>query len=416
MLLSSDQYRRGLVKWWGDSEATIVVASRDGSVKSEPMSDPTGSVPEIFIEGGGHLEVVPMSSDVIIPPFRVIEDRLVGDQVEAQGFDTELGKLHLIGMIAPGSFDRLVVSVPYLRWEDACVVRVDDVMVRLTNRMLLERTSDTEFVHAENESTYTTTLSTHLLEGWFLDIIAPDAVGEDREIAYSILGLLALIVSDAAVGTIVQMDRLDSRPLGDLIVSLIETQLLQHTISSAANRTLRMPRPVREVDLQEFDRLLTRVIEDPVLREDGLLPLRWYERALRATSEMDRYMAAVIGIDSLVTRRSKRLGFVSPIADLLADQRVTELLAPLRDDYPDDHVNRLISRLLDKNPSMKDRFAGVAEKLGLDEEARANFRKAIDDRGSVLHGSTGIIEEELAKKAVELLAALLRAQLQSESV
>jgi hypothetical protein len=266
-----------------------------------------------------------------------------------------------------------------------------------------------------NRPTYTTTLSTHLLEGRFLDIIAPQSFGEDREIAYSILGLLALVVSDAAVGDVVQMDRLASEPLDDLMVTGCETQLLQHTIPSTPNRTLRMPRPVREVDLQEVDQLLIRVIEDPVLREDALLPLWWYERALRATSEMDQYMAAVVGIDSLVTRRSKRLGFVSSIADLLVDQRVADLLAPLRDDYPDDHVNRLISRLVDKNPSMKDRFAGVAERLGLDDETRGSFRQAIDERGPVLHGSTGTVEEGSANKAVKLLGALLHAQLQSES-
>jgi hypothetical protein len=411
MLLTSDQYRRGLVKWWGDSKATVVIASRDGSVKSAPMSDHTGSVPEILVEGGGQLEVIPVNGDVIIPPFRVTSERLLGDEIEVQGFDTELGRFHLVGMIALGRFDRLVVSAPYLRWDDGWVVRVDDVMVRLTNRMSLERTSDTEFVHHdETHSTYTTTLSTHRLEAWFLDIIAPQTLGEDREIAYSVLGLLALILSDAAVGDVVQLDRYAPRVFGDRILTECETQGLQHTIFSAPNRTLRMPLLVREVDLQEFDRLLNRVTDDLILREDVLLPLRWYERALRAGSEMDQYMAAVIGIDSLVTRRSKRLGFVSPIAELLADQRVADLLAPLRDDYPDDQVDRLISRLLDKNPSMKDRFAGVAERAGLDAEARSNFRKAIDDRGPLLHGSTGVIEEGLAKKAVELLAALLHAQ------
>jgi hypothetical protein len=175
-----------------------------------------------------------------------------------------------------------------------------------------------------------------------------------------------------------------------------------------------IPRPVREVDVEEIDRMLVQLMSNSPLRDDALLPLRSYERALRAESEIDRYMAAVIGIDSLITRRSKRLGLVSPIADLLADQRVTDLLAPLRDDYPDDQVNRILSRLLDKNPSMKDRFSGVAEQFGLEDEARANFRESIDRRGPLLHGSTGTIEEGLPKKTVELLGELLKALFRSE--
>ena len=123
MLLLSDQYRRGLVKyrrglvkWWGDSESTVVVTSRDGLIKSTPLTVQTGSVPDVLVEGGGHLEVIPLTSDVIIPPFRVVSDCLVDDEIEAQGFDTEPGRMHLIGMILPGSFNRLVVSVPYLTY------------------------------------------------------------------------------------------------------------------------------------------------------------------------------------------------------------------------------------------------------------------------------------------------------------
>jgi hypothetical protein len=124
---------------------------------------------------------------------------------------------------------------------------------------------------------------------------------------------------------------------------------------------------------------------------------------------MDRYAAAVIGIDSFITRWCKRHGFVSPIADLLADERVINLLEPLREHYPDDQVNRLINKLRDKNPSMKDRFARVADGLKLDEKARANFSDIVDDRAPVMHGSTGVIAEGASKKAIEVLTTLLKA-------
>jgi hypothetical protein len=88
---------------------------------------------------------------------------------------------------------------------------------------------------------------------------------------------------------------------------------------------------------------------------------------------------------------------------------VREGLALLREDYPDEQVDRILNRALDKNPSTKDRFGHVAENIELDDDARATFREVIRDRGDVMHGNTGVIKEGLPEKAVDLLAALLNA-------
>lgn len=409
MLLSPEEYRRGLVKWQGGSPLQVTLKATDETVKSSAMTDPTGNVPDLMLPPGSSIEAELLPSEELVPPETVSWDRVVDDEVEARGWQLETGVFQLLGMIAPAPSDRIVVATPYLRWEDGAVVRVGDVVVRFTRRMVLEMGGSIEASHErDDKSVFIQTFGTHQLDGSFIDIIAPAGIGEHSDIAYSILGLLALVMGSSAVGDIAFVDHTYPHRMGDQLFAMHGPNLLQQVIPSSVTGTLRIPRPLRLDDLQEFDRLLAILLEDKAIQEDVMLALRWYERAVRAGSDIDRYMAAVVGIESLVTHRSKRLGFVSPIAELLSDKRVVELLAPLREDYPEDQVDRILGRLLDKNPSLKDRFSGVANTLGLEEEVRLDFKKTVDARGPVVHGSTGVVTEGLPRKAIELLEALLQ--------
>ena len=146
-----------------------------------------------------------------------------------------------------------------------------------------------------------------------------------------------------------------------------EIQVLLHPIPSAPNQTLRMPIPITEDQLREFDRLLTRLVRDEALRNDTLLALRWVERAWRKSDEIDRFTAAVTGRDSLVALRSERHSFEVPFAEIsAATLRVADLLAPLRSEYPDEFVKRLLERLL-KQATFRARtdLRSVAELLRL---------------------------------------------------
>lgn len=420
MLLTQDQHRRGFVRWVGETQVTVVIGVPDGSVKSTPMVDSTGSVPDFVPPGDGEIEVLPTDTRVVDPPFRIVWDRLVADEIEATGFDTDSGAFHLNGMTGPERLERLVVAVPYLRWDERWVVRSGAIAVRFINRLPLERPGEESLVHEEGSSVFTVTVGTRLVEGWLIDIIAPKESGNHVEIAYSVLALLALVVGDAAIGTVIQRDEMT--PVFGTVVQRDETgpvfglasheiQVLLHPIPSAPNQTLRMPISITEDQLREFDRLLTRLMSDEALRDDMLLALRWLERAWRKSDEIDRFTAAVTGLDSLVTRRSERRGFEVPFAEILRDPRVAELLAPLRSEYPDEFVERLLQRLLNKQPSAQDRFAAVAELLQLGPEASVGFREANKHRGPVVHGSAGKVSVGLAQRTTKLLAATLLAVL-----
>lgn len=410
MRLTLDEYRRGVVKWRAAGNATVVIRSRADdadAVASAPLSDPAGSVPDVVPATGGLIDLRPGSGDAFVGPVRIAWDRLVGAEIETQVWDRDIGQLELVGIPAPGRFDRLVVATPYLRWAEGAVVRTNDVVVRLTDGVVLERYGPLEAEHGEHRSSFVVEMSTQHLTGSFIEIVAPEVLGEEREVAFAVLALLATVLGDSAVGDVVQLGALESTPHG----TEFAVRFPQHATASAANRTLRIPRPVVPADLDAFDRLLVRLLGDGDLRADALLPLRWYERALRAGTDVDRFLAAFIGLETLVTRRSKRLGFVSPMADLLGDPRVPELLAPLRASYPDDQVDRLLARLQNRSPSLTDRFARIADELGLGEGAKARFRAASDGRHPLVHGGRAAIDDDLPVATVGLLATVLRAVL-----
>src|SRR5262245_17927953 len=157
MLLTPEQHRRGFVRWRGETEVTVTIASIDGAARSTPMDDKRGSVPDFVPVGDGEIKVLPTSGTVVGPPFGIVWDRLVGDDIEARGFDTDSGAFHLVGMTGPGRLERLVVEVPYLRWDTPWTVRVGDIAVRFVNRLLLERPSDESFIHEGDVATFTTT-------------------------------------------------------------------------------------------------------------------------------------------------------------------------------------------------------------------------------------------------------------------
>ena len=264
-------------------------------------------------------------------------------------------------------------------------MRVGDVVVRFTNAVQFEGFQTESVDHRGDESTFIQEFSTRRREGSFIEVIAPEAMVDRPEIAFSIVGLLALVFGDAAIGDLVHRDALVSSPAG----TEYAVKTAEYASPSAPNLTLRMPiEPPREW-LEDFDRLLSRFVGNEDTLTDIALPLRWYERAVRTGSEVDKFLAAFVGLEALIGALGRRLPATElPIADLLQDARVPALLEPLRAAYPDDYVDRLINRLQDRNRSLRDRFDVVAASLTLCKRL-AGFRRTNTARHPLVHGRSG---------------------------
>ena len=68
MLLTKEQYCRGLVKWEGGSDAVVTVGAKDGSVQSTPITDSQGAILDVVVADPGHIhfELLP-SENMSLP-------------------------------------------------------------------------------------------------------------------------------------------------------------------------------------------------------------------------------------------------------------------------------------------------------------------------------------------------------------
>jgi hypothetical protein len=323
MLLTANEYRRGVVKWAADTDATLAVVTFDGGrrITSSRMTEPAGSVPDI--EPGDIVQMNMLANDPDTPLdyYRLSWDRCLRDEIVTILNGGPAGEAMLTGIPALGRFERLMLAVPYLQWDDGWVVRVGDVAVRFTNVLQFEGFSTDSVEHRGRESTVIQTFSTRQIEGSFIEIVAPETMSDRHEIAFAIVGLLALVFGEIAIGDNVHRDVLISTPAGTEYA--VTTPL--HSIPSAPNLALRMPIQPPIEWMQDFDRLLTRFVDVTDVRTDTALALRWYERAARTGGNVDKFLAAFVGLESLIGALGRRVGVESPIADLLRDPRVGAL-------------------------------------------------------------------------------------------
>ncbi|MDP9359166.1 MAG: hypothetical protein M3Q71_06080 [Chloroflexota bacterium] len=334
---------------------------------------------------------------------------MVDDDIDALVIDPANGIAQsVIGIPDIGRFRRIAVSVPYLDWSEDAVFRVGGVVVRLVKQgRLLHPTRSS----VDSPKTAMAWRNDGQQEPWmdrFVEIVAPEGAADEDDLAFAILGLLALVVGDAVVGDLVMSDTREFVPhLGSTEYS-VSFMGQGSWLPSSVSLTLRLPVLITEEQLDAFDRSLAVLTAKGPLPDKIALALRWYERELRSFSPIDRLLASFVGIEATITVISEVNRFQSPIADLLDDDRIPALLQPLVDKHGEHKVDRLRKRLVDKRPSMLDRFDFAAGKLGLSSEASARFRSTKNLRDAVMHGSNRPIGHDAATAASGLLAEVIR--------
>ncbi len=413
MRMSTEQYRRGFIRWSTEGPSTVQTSTGPDASSSlpysTPLTEPTGSI--VQSPPGPHrdLKLNPESPAALGRCWRVVWDRLVDDDIDALVIDPANGIAQsVIGIPDIGRFRRIAVSVPYLDWSEDAVFRVGGVVVRLVKQgRLLHPTRSS----VDSPKTAMAWRNDGQQEPWmdrFVEIVAPEGAADEDDLAFAILGLLALVVGDAVVGDLVMSDTREFVPhLGSTEYS-VSLMGQGSWLPSSVSLTLRLPVLITEEQLDAFDRSLAVLTAKGPLPDKIALALRWYERELRSFSPIDRLLASFVGIEATITVISEVNRFQSPIADLLDDDRIPALLQPLVDKHGEHKVDRLRKRLVDKRPSMLDRFDFAAGKLGLSSEASARFRSTKNLRDAVMHGSNRPIGHDAATAASGLLAEVIR--------
>ena len=397
MKLTVDEYFRGLVSWQIDSPATVQTAAGDGPW-SRPLLNQAGSIAESRPLPERRIQLNPTDHSALTRPFLVRWEIIENDELVTRVWDNEHGSSTLMGVPNFGRFHRLVVEPRFLSWNDDAAFRVGDVVIRLTSRVRGEAPAPVDEIHEGNRSSFVVDVRTIELNGRYIEIIAPETQQSARDEAYTVLGLLALVLGEVAVGDVVFSEDIEQTDEGTMYGVVVA-------------RNLRMPRPVMAADEEALDRGLSLVATRGDGRKALAVGLRWYEHGIRSDSPMDRVLAFYVGLEALLGALAEARSLQSPLAEIAQDERIPELVAPLAEIHGQAAVDRLVARLRFAGPSILDMAEFYARERSLGDEFVANFRRVKGVRDPVMHGSTATVEKESADSAQDALASALRAEL-----
>jgi hypothetical protein len=308
------------------------------------------------------------------------------------------GEEQAIGVPNLGKFHRVVVATSRLTWNEDVVILVGDLIVRFASSLQGERPSPIDEVHSGSLSHFTSEFATVSMSGKFIEVVAPETNQLPKDEAFTALGLIALVVGPSAVGEVVLDARVEHLALGTM-----------HEVEIA--RDLRMSRPVRDEDTSVIDEGLQALDKNTRARRGVAVGLRWYEHGIRAGSDVDKHLAFFVGLETVLTTSTKAHGFKSPIAKIVKDQRLPDLLRSLGVDHGDETVSRLLKRLNDPNPNIIDRVVFYQTLRRLDADFQQEFKRLKRLRDDVMHGRTRDVDWRVPGRACEMLEKVLRIEL-----
>lgn len=411
MLFTDEEYKRGIVRWQFGPQSHIVVedVGPDGERRESTLTSQSGSVIDFLPSPSANLRIVPVG-DWHLPgaemdTFIFVEREQHGEIVTSTVLP-RLSSVDLCGIPGPGSFTRLTAITPtVLPPSSFQVIRTGDVAIRFRRSSVLMRSSALHDVDG-NQLSLTILGAEQVVDGPTVEIVVPSEFAEDPSAARSILALVYLAFENSGAPEIVQEDSIVSTPRGAEYGVLM---LPQEPVLTTANRIPRMPASPTEGQLRRLDCLLSCVIGDLGVAGKALVPLRWYLKGLTSRTDLDRFAAAFIGIEGIVTAHSRERGTASPLADAISDPQVPLLLDQLRKTYSGEVVDRLTQRLLHADVSLLDHLEALSDILDVSPKARRHFNCARAARGDILHGRDDGISSDRADWAIGTLGDVLLA-------
>ncbi|MEJ7902137.1 MAG: hypothetical protein WKF63_09830 [Thermomicrobiales bacterium] len=394
MLLTLEEYQRGLVRWTPNSVRSVKTATSSMPHEelhfSKELTDSQGTIPRTASAPRRELEFEFGPRNDFSDPCRISWDRLLDDDIDTLYFDASDGEFRLLdGVPSLGPFKRILVSTPYLEWTEDWVIRVQEVVILFHKQHHPRSRAHQDFCAIE--------------------VIVPEPFHLSYEPTFSVLGLIALHFGDAAIGTV---ETNESRKFNTNIGATERSITLQGVgskIPSSVSQTLRLPIVIPETKFQDLNDDLQAITRAGKVTTSIQLGLRWYEQSIRSFSETDRLLSSVVGIEAVITRVSVEEGFRSPIADIVKDPRIQAILETLVSMYGEEKVDRLKKRLTNVNPSILDRYEHFCAINNWSAQDHTELRDVSELRNQLVHGSTTTISRSDAMDASHLLAKVLKA-------
>lgn len=405
MKLSQEEYRRGVLSWNIDSKADLRTSTADTTgtppIWSDPLKNSSGSIVQSPNRRYCALRIEADDETAINRPFQVRWEHAVDNSIATRVFDNSLatGPTILIHVSGYGIFHRLVVNVPYLGWEENAILKTGDVTVRFIEGMVDgERVTPFDTIEADGSMTGGAT-GESIAEGRFIEIVVRGETPEDAELrSYTILGLLAMIMGDHAVGEVVYSEAYETsegKQFGSVRIPV----------------TAKFPRLSSVSAFVTADRALEGLLGDGRRQRALILALRWYERSVRIETPLDKLLACVTGIETIVNAYVEQNG---PVPESLER---AEKLEGLRVDIVREFGSLfgpiVCQRIQD--PTLAERFRFYASAQGWDKTVVEEFRQVVGLRNRATHGSTVVVNHDRANDSKKLLTKLIISELELPS-
>lgn len=401
MILTAEELARGIVRWDGERIRSVQTRTAfDGW--SRPLIDSSGSISESAAFPARQMKINPKIPGEPPGTFEVRWCMLQGSEL-ATWIWRETGEAQVIGAPNVGKFHRIVIATPRLNWDQDSAIIVGDAVVRFSSEVQGEQASPIVEEHFDDGSVFTGELSTIGVKGKFIDIVAPGTQQLPIDEAFTVLGLIALVVGPSAIGEVVLASNIEHVSSGTL-----------HEVEIA--RDLRMLRPIGTSESTLINQGLQTLENRTGARRGVAVGLRWYEHGVRSLSGVDKLLAFFVGLETVLTATTKANGFKSPIATIVKDERIADLLRPLEVDHGPETLNRLLMKLIDPNPNIIDRASFYQTLRRLDDDFVSEFQQLKRLRDDVMHGKTREVDWQVPGRACKLLESVLRIELRLDHV
>lgn len=404
MILTIDEYRQGVLYWNPEGNAVATTATSETQegpvIWSAPLVDPRGSKVPSPPYNYFRPAFAPIDGSAPFNPYPVRWEHQYRNVTVTKVWEKSLSEPPSIILHVPnyGKFHRLVVGTASLKFPAESIIRAGDVVIRGVEGPIQGETApafdQVEIADGVVEVTGApqTTAEVNLR---FVEVVAPgESLESAQERAYSLLGLVALVTGDQAVGDIVFSETYEVSP-GRQVCTLqlpFEAQI---------------PRESELLESEILENAIPRSELDWAKGKPAALALRWYERGIQATASLDKFLSHFIGIETIASSYSSRNGPIPCITD--REDRLLPILGRLQPEATAADVESIKNHV--GRPSLAERFAFYVERRELDSCLIPEFKQLIQLRNDAVHGNSYKVGESEASRAKRLLITILRTEL-----
>ena len=298
-----------------------------------------------------------------------------------------------------GIYHRLVVNSPYIDWRDDSALLVGNLLIRfVTGSVAGEKISPMDEVAIDNGQTSITGESTGsaIAKGRFIEVVAPaSSPREAKQAAYSLLGLVSLVMGEQAIGEIIFSEAYEAQP-GKQQGGIVQIPIVA-----------KVPRAAPHDETDQISLMAPTLLVGDRLGRARQRALRWYFFGITSSTPEDKLFAFFIGMECLVNACASEYGPIP--ASTNRQKNYESLLRKGASELDTESLMWLKEKIAE--PTLRERAKVYAESRDLDDTWIKECLRVNQCRNEVFHGRVADVDETVSATCKRLLVQMIKAEL-----